>query len=259
MKKQKHLPDFTILCRPEQNTIQNILSLMIFFFFTGSVCGYVWEVLIFLLKEGTFRNRGFLYGPWLPVYGIGAVLFSVVLSPRELLPDSSGKYKKNHPVTVFFLSTLLGSGLELVIGWFLDFFWNLRYWDYSGYFLDFRGYICLVSALGFGIAGVLWVCIFSKILQKWWYHISLDFRKNGICFGFSFLLLTALPHLFFQIPDIVLPFKDYLASPPSKYSASSFMTCGSFSLKIIPNIARTSGPAKKICQKNAIGKFKAVV
>ena len=60
MKKQKHLPDFTILCRPEQNTIQNVLSLMIFFFFTGSVCGYVWEVLIFLLKEGTFRNRGFL-------------------------------------------------------------------------------------------------------------------------------------------------------------------------------------------------------
>ena len=110
---------------------------MIFFFFTGSVCGYVWEVLIFLLKEGTFRNRGFLYGPWLPVYGIGAVLFSVVLSPRELLPDSSGKYKKNHPVTVFFLSTLLGSGLELVIGWFLDFFWNLGYWDYSGYLSGF--------------------------------------------------------------------------------------------------------------------------
>lgn len=92
---------------------------MIFFFFTGSVCGYVWEVLIFLVKEGTFRNRGFLYGPWLPVYGIGAVLFSVILSPRELLPDSSGKYKKNNPVTVFFLSALLGPGLELVMDGFL--------------------------------------------------------------------------------------------------------------------------------------------
>lgn len=166
-----------------------IFSHLWFFFFTGSVCGYVWEVLIFLVKEGTFRNRGFLYGPWLPVYGIGAVLFSVILSPRELLPDSSGKYKKNHPVTVFFLSALLGSGLELVIGWFLDLFWNLRYWDYSGYFLDFRGYICLVSALGFGIAGVLWVCIFSKILQKWWYHISLDFRKKWNMFG-VFIFVT---------------------------------------------------------------------
>lgn len=168
---------------------------MIFFFFTGSACGYVWEVLIFLVKEGTFRNRGFLYGPWLPVYGIGAVLFSVILSPHELLPDSSGKHKKNHPVTVFFLSTLLGSGLELVIGWFLDLFWNLRYWDYSGYFLNFRGYICLVSALGFGIAGVLWVCIFSKYCKMVVSYFT-GFSKKWNMFGFSFLLLTALPHLF---------------------------------------------------------------
>ena len=219
----------------------------------------MWEVLIFLVKEGTFRNRGFLYGPWLPVYGIGAVLFSVILSPRELLPDSSGKYKKNHPVTVFFLSTLLGSGLELVIGWFLDFLWNLRYWDYSGYFLNFRGYICLLLRLGSALQAFCGFAFFQKYCKNGGIIFHWIFEKNGICFGFSFLLLTALPHLFFQIPDIVLPFKDYLASPPSKYSASSFMTCGSFSLKIIPNTARTSGPAKKICQKNAIGKFKAVV
>lgn len=163
---------------------------MIFFFFTGSFCGYVWEILIFLVKEGTFRNRGFLYGPWLPVYGIGTILFSLALSPHELLPDSfSRKYKKNHPVTVFFLSALLGSGLELVIGWFLDFFWNLRYWDYSGYFLNFRGYICLLSALGFGIAGVLWICLFSKFIRKIWYQFSLSARKKWNTF-FVFIFVT---------------------------------------------------------------------
>ena len=99
--------------------------------------------------------------------------------------------------TVFFLSTLLGSGLELVIGWFLDLFWNLRYWDYSGYFLNFRGYICLVSALGFGIAGVLWVCIFSKILQKWWYHISLDFRKKWNMFWVFIFVIDCAAALIF--------------------------------------------------------------
>ena len=184
MKKQKHLPDFTSLRRPEQNTIQNVLSLMIFFFFTGSACGYVWEVLIFLVKEGTFRNRGFLYGPWLPVYGIGTVLFSVILSPRELLPDSSGKYKKNHPVTVFFLSTLLGSGLELVIGWFLDIFFDLRYWDYSSYPFNFHGYICLLSAVGFGVAGMLWICVFSEIFRKLWFSLPPGFRR-----GFNSVLI----------------------------------------------------------------------
>ena len=45
------------------------------------------------------------------------------------------------------------------------------------------------SALGFGIAGVLWVCIFSKILQKWWYHISLDFRKKWNMF-WVFIFVT---------------------------------------------------------------------
>ena len=44
---------------------------MIFFFFVTSVGGFLWEVLIFFVKDGRFRNRGFLYGPWLPVYGAG--------------------------------------------------------------------------------------------------------------------------------------------------------------------------------------------
>lgn len=171
----------------------DVVSLYIFFFFTGSFCGYLWEVFIFLVKEGTFRNRGFLYGPWLPVYGIGAVVFYLLLSGQPFDPFPARSVvsrkrrcfrrrqaieKKNHPVTVFFLSALLGSGLELVIGWFLDTFWQLRYWDYSGYFLNLHGFICLASALGFGFAGVLWVCFFSKILKKLWFQFSLDFRKK---------------------------------------------------------------------------------
>lgn len=175
MKKQCSLPDFTSLCRPEQKAVMDVISLYIFFFFTGSVCGYVWEVLIFLVKEDAFRNRGFLYGPWLPVYGIGAVLFYLFFSHYEC---NGKRTKKSHPFAVFFLSALLGSGLELVIGWFLDVVWNLRYWDYRGFFMNFRGYICLASAFGFGISGVLWICVFSPLLKKMWFRLSPDFRKR---------------------------------------------------------------------------------
>lgn len=185
MKKQNSLPDFTQLCEPAQNYIAEIVSLFIFFFFTASFIGYVWEVLIFLIKEGVFRNRGFLYGPWLPVYGIGAVLFYVLLAPYpfscpDIPPASSFRHpdKKKHPITVFFLSALTGSGLELVIGWFLDVFWHMRYWDYSGSFLQFGGYVCLASAVGFGIAGVLWICIFSGLFKKIWFRLPLAFRKK---------------------------------------------------------------------------------
>lgn len=167
MKKQNHLPDFHELCIPEQNHIALFISQQIFFFFLCSIGGFLWEVLLFFLKDGTFANRGFLYGPWLPIYGVGAVLFYLLLI----------KIKK-HPIAVFLLSLLVGSGLELLIGWFLDTVWDLRYWDYRGYLLNLNGYICLWSAVGFGIAGILWVCLLSGFFTRLWLHLPDTVRKG---------------------------------------------------------------------------------
>lgn len=167
MKKQSHLPDFRELCPPEQNHTATLLSQQIFFFFLTSIGGFLWEVLLFLVKEHTFANRGFLYGPWLPVYGAGAVLFYVCLIKI-----------KSHPLIVFLLSLLIGSGLELLIGWFLHAVWDLRYWDYRGVALNFHGYICLWSAIGFGIAGVIWVCFLSGFVTKGWLMIPSSVRSR---------------------------------------------------------------------------------
>ena len=71
MKKHDRLPDFSKLCAPEQTPISFFLSQQIYFFFLGSIGGFLWEVAIFLYRDNTFAHRGFLYGPWLPVYGIG--------------------------------------------------------------------------------------------------------------------------------------------------------------------------------------------
>ncbi len=169
MKKQTHLPDFTNLCPPEQNHIAWLISLQIFFFFFFSVAGFLWEVIIFFVKDGGFTNRGFLYGPWLPVYGVGGVLFYLLLS----------RTAKKHPVITFFLSLLIGTGLELLIGWFLDSIWDLRYWDYRGYPFNYNGYICLWSALGFGFAGVLWVCVLSGFFAKLWEKLPVPVRLGA--------------------------------------------------------------------------------
>lgn len=186
MKKNQTQPDFRQLCRPGQKQIADFISLMFFFYFVTSIGGYLWEVLIFLWKDGTFRNRGFLYGPWLPVYGVGAVVFYLFFAKI-----------KDHPVRVFFLSVLVGSGLEFLIGWLLDTFWNLRYWDYSDYPLNLFGYICLYSALGFGIAGVLWVCLFSRLLEKLWFHLPLNFRYTFHTLLVLLLLLDVSAALIF--------------------------------------------------------------
>ena len=152
---------------------------LIVMFFAFSFIGWLWEVSLHLINDGVFVNRGVLHGPWLPIYGCGGVLILVFLN----------RLRKN-PLAEFGATVVLCGCVEYFSSLYLEIAHNgQRWWDYSGYFLNFRGYICLVSALGFGIAGVLWVCIFSKILQKWWYHISLDFRKKWNMF-WVFIFVT---------------------------------------------------------------------
>lgn len=183
MKRHSNLPDFSQLCAPEQNPIQDTVSLLIHFFFLGSFCGFLWEILIFLVKDGTFRNRGFFYGPWLPVYGIGAVIFYCLFhhSEKNISARSTPSFLlkiKYHPITIFVKTALLGTVPELVIGWFLDTFFDLRYWNYSSYPFNLHGYICLLSAVGFGVAGMLWICVFSEIFRKLWFSLSPGFRHS---------------------------------------------------------------------------------
>ena len=96
MKQQVQLPDFRQLCPPEQKHTASLLSRQIFYFFLCAIAGFLWEFALVFVTKNDLANRGFLYGPWLPVYGVGAVLFSLLL----------GGIKK-HPIAVFFLSALL--------------------------------------------------------------------------------------------------------------------------------------------------------
>lgn len=165
---------------------REFIFLLLFYFFAASLCGFLWEVLIFLVKEGHFRNRGFLYGPWLPVYGSGAVLIYLLLSGL-----------KRQPIKAFLYSLLIGTSLEFLIGWVLDFFWGLRYWDYTGSTLSFHGYICLASALGIGVAGGLWICLLSSLLEKIWLSIPEKIRRPGmIILSLLFLLDCAVSLIF---------------------------------------------------------------
>ena len=68
------------------------VKLYLFIFIAGAFAGYIYEVIFELIESGTFVNKGFYYGPYLPVYGVGAVFLSLILN----------NYKK-HPFLVFVL------------------------------------------------------------------------------------------------------------------------------------------------------------
>lgn len=145
-----------------------------------AVGGWLWEVLLFLVKEHRFVNRGFLYGPYLPVYGIGAMLLSVLFY-----------YKKPACGASFFLSMCGGCMTELAAGWLLWHIFHRKYWDYSGYPLNLGGYICLFSALGFGIFGVLWIKWIGPFLFHTWNRLRCPVQVLVIGL-FDLALLTDL-------------------------------------------------------------------
>ena len=116
-------------------------------------------------------NRGFLFGPWLPIYGIG---FFIIWGIFRLL-----KIKK--PVLVFIAGTVIATLAELIASYIIDRAGGSSMWDYNGYFLNFQGRIALEPSLMFGLLIFVAVCLIQPgiiKLQKR-YH---DSKSHNICF-----------------------------------------------------------------------------
>lgn len=126
---------------------------LILLFFAFSFAGWLWEVGIHIVTQGIFVNRGTMYGPWLPIYGCGAVLVLLLLR----------KVFKNPPLT-FVVSMELCSAIEYFASWYLEKAHGIRWWNYSGYFMNLNGRICLEGAVVFGLACCLVVYFVGPLM-----------------------------------------------------------------------------------------------
>ena len=131
----------------------------IFMFFVYSACGWFGESLYrtggaFLRKGGDKRiiNSGFLYGPICPIYGAGALAFTIALVNTGLAtPDVAGFLR------VFFIGMILADIVEYVTSYIMEKLFNARWWDYSNNFLNLHGRICFKHSIIWGFASLLFV------------------------------------------------------------------------------------------------------
>ena len=112
------------------------------FFYLFSLVGWLFEVAFYLVNEGSFINRGVLTGPWVPIYGVGGLLIIYVLKPF-----------RRKPALLFGLSFTMCGALEYFTSWALEQLAGMRWWDYTGYFMNLNGRICLEGLTVFGLAG----------------------------------------------------------------------------------------------------------
>ena len=136
------------------------ITSMILMFFFFSFFGWLWEVGIYLFKDGRFVNRGTMLGPWLPIYGTGCIVILFLL----FLPK---KFKKitDNPILTFFIVMLLCGTIEYTTSWYLEMTHGMRWWDYTGYFLNINGRVCFEGLFFFGIGGCLCLYIVAPFMQ----------------------------------------------------------------------------------------------
>ena len=109
------------------------------FYFIYSFIGWCGEVCAAVIKKKKFINRGFVSGPFCPIYGAGAVAFAV------FLPELKG-----NPFFLFLGGMILASFIEFATGALLEKLFHKKWWDYSGIRFNFEGYICIRYSLLWG-------------------------------------------------------------------------------------------------------------
>ncbi len=125
------------------------------FFYIYCFFGWIFESTYVSLKQRHFVNRGFLHGPFLPLYGSGAVLMLFVSIPVQ-----------NNLVLVYFAGCIAATALEYVTGVCMEALFKVRYWDYSDKKFNYKGQICLGSTLAWGCLTVLLVYVIHRPIEQ---------------------------------------------------------------------------------------------
>lgn len=130
------------------------VSQWLIFFFIYCFLGWVWECCYVSVRKRKWVNRGFLHGPFLPIYGSGAIVILIsTIAVKDIVP------------LVFLFGMVSSTILEFCTGCCMEKLFGVRYWDYSNLPLNFKGHICFFISLAWGAFSILLVCVIHKPIE----------------------------------------------------------------------------------------------
>lgn len=157
----------------------------LFFFYMYCFLGWCFESAYVSIRTRKFVNRGFMRGPFLPIYGSGAIMMYVVSMPFQ-----------DNIVLTYFAGCVGATALEYVTGFLMDRLFHIRYWDYSNQKFNFQGHICLSSTLTWGFFTILMTRVIHKPIEQFVMRIP----KNVLSYATFFLTI-------YIVADFALSFK----------------------------------------------------
>ena len=131
---------------------------LVLLFYAYAFLGWCIEVTLKFFQYHRFINRGFLIGPWLPIYGSGAVLITLAVNGLAPLESSVG--------TTFALSFLLCGTVEYGTSFVMEKRFHARWWDYSQKPMNLHGRVWIGNLILFGLGGVLIIKLLNPLLLR---------------------------------------------------------------------------------------------
>ena len=130
----------------------------LFFFYFYCFGGWCFESAYVSLRTKKWVNRGFMRGPFLPLYGSGATMMLVVSMPFQ-----------DNVLLTYIAGVIGATALEYVTGVVMEALFKVRYWDYTERFLNYQGRICLRSSLAWGFLTILMTRVIHKPIESMMY------------------------------------------------------------------------------------------
>ncbi len=124
--------------------VYHLITAFVFY----SMLGWLVESIYMSFCEKKITNRGFAKGPFCPIYGFGAVIGNLVLTPFKF-----------NPVVLYFVAAIIATTFEYLVGIAMIRFLGSLWWDYNDKFLNYKGILCLESTIAWGFYGI-GICYF---------------------------------------------------------------------------------------------------
>ena len=135
----------------------NLSFLLLFWVFvSASVLGLALEDVFHALVYGGYESRaGFVWGPFSPIYGVGAVALTLFLN----------RFYYTHDLIIFLVAMVVGASLEYGASWMMETFWHAIAWDYTGTFGSINGRTNFFFGVMWGTGGLVWVRFVLPIIK----------------------------------------------------------------------------------------------
>lgn len=184
----------------------NIFLTYFILFLIYSFLGWTIEVIVTFYKDKKFVNRGFLLGPYCPIYGFSSIVMILYLN----------RYCDSF-ITVFLLAVVVCSIIEYLVSYLMEKLFNARWWDYSNRKFNINGRVCLENSIWFGLLGTLLIYVVNPFL----YNLISKMSDNVLLIVGSFLLIIFVIDLIISL-NVTFKIKSNITKLIKKDSTEDF-------------------------------------